>query len=1062
MGQEAVVDGGRPSRTLEVRETDHTAGASAGAVQPVGVLLQPSLTSPSSHEDLTTLSTSEEWDQGTLSSISETLLTKLLMHVPSATLPKGKSDFLSQFIRGKASQTTGMDSSGYTVRAKDRRFLSDVSLTGKHAAVPGGLGTVRSVLPFATSTKEESERRCTDISFWQTFRAMSSYSGNEPSPQRLQRDVLFSLTYHADYFLSPRSEKISRRRSWHNTLVTDDTESTIRKPLYEPGRKSVFSLTTPLPNPFTCRAMMSPRALGCEDTTILPAEGSGRRRRSVPNTSTVWPLVPGLAEDQTAVTLQVASNTPATSVEEDLSSREVTTWPDAPQSSSSLALENTSVLDNDTALSCGRGGNWSCKDRCGLPPSFPCSCDALCHLTGHCCEDFQSECSLPIPPAVSVFDRRRLRCRHGYVMVTKCPKAWAGSEVAEACKNRKPKAVDDLSPVSDTATGLVFANVHCARCNGVTDVEGWEVSADCTRVGPKFADLLKECKFSFRVPANYSAQRCVYGAVSNLYYRSCPRIADPVLVEKCHKFHSYVTTSEKRNKKIVRVWKNVYCLQCMWSSFPDAECLESLDMTWSLSKFQGGHFMLLMKWNVDGEAKFEVEREMPDAPPKLYEMNCNATGQCFATTCPNGSVLFRGRACWPAQFRALVFLPLVTGLMNDEVNSALIIGLTLDPELNQICPVDQRTFLSDSKSLTATIMCVTSEVNEMGDERFSCLLTATVRKAYESLHEDLKPFVKPSEISIEWGTNRITNIYSCEYVPSTTRAVSDVPRVESLFLTVERYVSLTGCSLSVLALSLRVALQFCVPYFQSVPSKLQLALALSLLLAYVGFLAGAEVPEGTWGCWAVAVLTHAAFVASFLWMNVFAFHLWRSLSKMRSVTMSRDARGTLMRAAAFCSLCTLLLIGTAVAFDLALPDHVVSPRYARPGCWLNNGWGLVTFFVVPSSFICTVNAIFAILTLRLVSQQRMGNWDHVASNPMVDVRLAIRLVILTGVTWLVGVVAGLAQVSALWMIFTVLNSLLGFAIGLNLILNRRNIRFYLQKLSDNGLRSDVTQSSNVT
>ena len=140
-----------------------------------------------------------------------------------------------------------------------------------------------------------------------------------------------------------------------------------------------------------------------------------------------------------------------------------------------------------------------CPSRCstGADHLSPlCNCDADCGVFGDCCgstdppELCESSVLSPLEPGVT------LECQSiflvdgipaqgpgdGFYMVTSCPTSWLeerslifANTVAENCGSQDI----GLPPVTDTLTGMVYRNEHCAICNGRDQLRAWDVTLAC-------------------------------------------------------------------------------------------------------------------------------------------------------------------------------------------------------------------------------------------------------------------------------------------------------------------------------------------------------------------------------------------------------------------------------------------------------------------------------------------------------------------------------------------------------------------------------------------------------
>ena len=63
-----------------------------------------------------------------------------------------------------------------------------------------------------------------------------------------------------------------------------------------------------------------------------------------------------------------------------------------------------------------------------------------------------------------------------YEMVTTCPEWFKGGKIIEKCHvGMDTDNILDIIPVTSTLTGMTYANIFCADCNGISaDATSWE------------------------------------------------------------------------------------------------------------------------------------------------------------------------------------------------------------------------------------------------------------------------------------------------------------------------------------------------------------------------------------------------------------------------------------------------------------------------------------------------------------------------------------------------------------------------------------------------------------
>ena len=142
----------------------------------------------------------------------------------------------------------------------------------------------------------------------------------------------------------------------------------------------------------------------------------------------------------------------------------------------------------------------SCGNTC-MDTLFMCACDSDCGRYRDCCGPSSlsppSTCPpsllAPLEPGVTVectstFAVPGVRVRgsnEAFQMVTSCPDSWPANTLATDGTNTvlancvSPNL--PLPPVTDTEEGMVYKNEYCAICNGVMQIQAWQVAIAYTR-----------------------------------------------------------------------------------------------------------------------------------------------------------------------------------------------------------------------------------------------------------------------------------------------------------------------------------------------------------------------------------------------------------------------------------------------------------------------------------------------------------------------------------------------------------------------------------------------------
>ncbi|XP_076028626.1 uncharacterized protein LOC143017726 [Oratosquilla oratoria] len=258
------------------------------------------------------------------------------------------------------------------------------------------------------------------------------------------------------------------------------------------------------------------------------------------------------------------------------------------------------------------------------------------------------------------------------------------------------------------------------------------------------------------------------------------------------------------------------------------------------------------------------------------------------------------------------------------------------------------------------------------------------------------------------------------------------------------WVTIVGLSISSVCIVLHLLAFVVVPELRNLSGKNLASLCVALLTAYVAFILGQFGEPGKPECFVLAAVMYYFFLASFCWMNVMAFDIWRTLrmatSELRVSTgrqwkkfVAYSFYGWILPAAA---------LGTLVAIDLQRPEEVSRaylPMMGEFRCWFGQRKALLVFFAAPLATIMAFNIILFIFAVRMVAASTQSTAKMTSCSPQQQdqFKLYMRLALLMGLTWISGIVAGYLNLEPIWYIFVVLNSFQGLFIFLAFTCTRK-------------------------
>ncbi|KAJ9592307.1 hypothetical protein L9F63_001203, partial [Diploptera punctata] len=227
--------------------------------------------------------------------------------------------------------------------------------------------------------------------------------------------------------------------------------------------------------------------------------------------------------------------------------------------------------------------------------------------------------------------------------------------------------------------------------------------------------------------------------------------------------------------------------------------------------------------------------------------------------------------------------------------------------------------------------------------------------------------------------------------------------------------------------------------------------------------------EGNAPCTVVAIVTHYFFLASFSWMLTMAFDVWRTLrlatSELR-VSAGKQWRKFVVYSS-WSWIVPAIFVLSAIATDNAPPGSVMPdfrPGFGLKNCWFSRRYALLVFFAVPLALVMILNIAFFSSSAHMIFSTTSTTRFTSSSGTQRDFRLYIRLALVMGLTWTVGLIAGYLNVEGLWYTFIALNTLQGLFIFLAFTCTEKVVRAFADNLSKcwkrsrrDGLRVDSKQ-----
>ncbi|GFQ82009.1 g-protein coupled receptor Mth2 [Trichonephila clavata] len=245
------------------------------------------------------------------------------------------------------------------------------------------------------------------------------------------------------------------------------------------------------------------------------------------------------------------------------------------------------------------------------------------------------------------------------------------------------------------------------------------------------------------------------------------------------------------------------------------------------------------------------------------------------------------------------------------------------------------------------------------------------------------------------------------------------------------YVTAAGLVISIISLLSHLSVFCMIPSVRNLPGCCLASLSLSLLMAYICFLIVAMANTGS-SCSDLGLCIYYFFLTSFFWMNAIAFDVWRSfrvvMKELRISSHKVPWRRFLSYSLYSWSIPGILTLLVKVLDSSDILSEGWRPSFRNQFCWFGQRKALLIFFAMPLIIVMILNAAFFLDVSYVISRATLKTSRSHETTLKKRFFMFMKLALIMGLTWIVGLVAGYADYEFLWYIFVILNTLQGLFI----------------------------------
>lgn len=136
------------------------------------------------------------------------------------------------------------------------------------------------------------------------------------------------------------------------------------------------------------------------------------------------------------------------------------------------------------------------------------------------------------------------------------------------------------------------------------------------------------------------------------------------------------------------------------------------------------------------------------------------------------------------------------------------------------------------------------------------------------------------------------------------------------------------------------------------------------------------------------------------------------------------------------------------------------PGFASSPCWFKKRRSLLVFFATPLFTVMLANVIFFISSSRMIVVTTQTSLKQQSKSQRRNFKLYLRLALLMGLTWVIGLIAGCIDAPFLWYLFVLLNSLQGLFIFIAFSCSSKVLSYLKNKFKITSRPKEFKSSSN--
>eukprot|EP00057_Strongylocentrotus_purpuratus_P006019 XP_011660493.1 PREDICTED: uncharacterized protein LOC105436561 [Strongylocentrotus purpuratus] len=720
-----------------------------------------------------------------------------------------------------------------------------------------------------------------------------------------------------------------------------------------------------------------------------------------------------------------------------------------------------------------------------------CHCDPYCFYFNDCCIDYLNECETNLvdeffheategigPSQFScVQPAGNPRYDDKYWMVSQCDVRWSNEEIKAKCEGQ---AVDEdpltLMPIQ-YLTSITFKNVYCAVCNfkNISGITPWGIDATC--LSEKYSNLSRS-EFSAQQIGDIMGNCLIWNFESPFSPTAARQCQNPVIAtcDVDPKNETMVLLAQALGYDFIngtcqRLLANPHCsfkeaipilieVECMYNDGDMSNCHPDVRLHDYVISLINGNYISSRNLTI---SRFQAEIQGNDSFTKCTQnldiwgylgINIDVSQEnldsVFLSTNQQSSAV--NDICSNMTFRIYIGCSSINESCPNRVLSTYEFMKSHDNVTGQVFFVGETKY-SLLESLYVIEYDITSSGMNLKRESLegcqvpseTCALVSQNISLFVDLgngsylYSPLNRTLSPNDY-LDVGND---SIFVCSYVLVNEQSAAGFLR----FTSAQSILSTIGISLSIIALIVTFVtyLQFNL-LRKATSNTLIMSLCITLIFAQSLILFGGLATMNSNACLSFAILGHFMWIAVFSHTTVLAFDLHRRFGIATKFGLTDEGAAVLSRFLLFSWGCPIFVVVPSLGIYFSgtkLPHFNLT--YKTVTCWIGDGMANLYVFGIPIASLLVVNLILFVMVVAGLHRMRMSpvnKHKSTDSNMSSDLLIYIKMSTLLGFTWVFGFVAAFANVTALWYIFILLNSLQGVYIFIAFICNKRVFKLW--------------------